>query len=105
MNASYEPLNNEDQELFQRHEKGIDKSVRDAFPSIPADFKLKPVTIRKIVGCGMFYDIKVALPDNQYAKVSFHSGGHPMPRIDGVEHPKQEQHYNVDPTASSSKDE
>ncbi|CAF4440307.1 unnamed protein product, partial [Adineta steineri] len=47
----------------------------------------------------------VALPDNQYAKVSFHTGGLQPPRIAGVEPPKQEQHYNVDPTASSSKDE
>ncbi|CAF0973839.1 unnamed protein product [Adineta steineri] len=103
MNSKYQPLDNDDKELFQRHEKGIDKSVRQAFPSIPADFKLKPVTIRKIVGCGMFYDIKVALPDGQFAKVHFHSGGHPMPRIEGREEP--EQSFDVDPTASSSKDE
>ncbi|CAF1093574.1 unnamed protein product [Adineta steineri] len=105
MDTEYKPVNDDDQEFFQHHEKGIDKSVREAFPSVPADFKLKPVSIRKIMGCGMFYDIKVALPDNQYAKVSFHTGGLQPPRIAGVEPPKQEQHYNVDPTASSSKDE
>ncbi len=66
----------------------------------------------------MFYDFKVydkyyfkqieeyfilpqiALPDGQFAKVSFHSGGHPIQRAPGAKEP--EQKFNVDPETSSS---
>lgn len=42
-----------------QHAAGIEESIRQAFPSIPASFQLKPVTIRKIPACGMLYDFKV----------------------------------------------
>ncbi|CAF3418145.1 unnamed protein product [Rotaria sp. Silwood1] len=100
MDRSFHPLNDDDRELFQRHAKGIEKKVRETFPSIPAGFTLKPVTIRKTIGCGMFYDIMIALPEHKFAKVSFHTGGHPMPRDPGA--PEPEQHYTVDETPSSS---
>ncbi|CAF2893308.1 unnamed protein product [Rotaria sp. Silwood2] len=100
MDRSFKPLDHDDQELFQRHAKGIDKKVRETFPSIPSGFTLKPVTIRKTVGCGMFYDFMIALPDSQFAKVSFHTGGHPGGRPAGGKEP--EQHFDVDPTPSSS---
>jgi len=106
MISGYQPLTKEDEELFEQYSKSIDKKVRETFPSIPSSFKLKPVTIRRIVGCGLFYDIKIALPDGQFAKVSFHSGGHPGISVDGREHntPK-EPTFDVDPTASESANE
>ncbi|CAF3323403.1 unnamed protein product [Rotaria sp. Silwood2] len=80
------------------HAQGIEKKVRETFPSIPSDFVLKPVTIRLIVGCGAFYDFMIALPNGQSAKVSFHTGGEQRPA--GM--PEPEQHYNVDETPSLS---
>ena len=39
---------------------GIEQSVRETFPSIPADFQLKPVTLRKMEACAMIYDFMVS---------------------------------------------
>ncbi|UJR23787.1 hypothetical protein I4U23_026764 [Adineta vaga] len=103
MDKNYAPLTADDNELWERHAQGIRKSVREAFSSIPESFELKPATIRKIGGCGMFYDFKIGLPDGQYAKVSFHTGGYQIRPEVNV--PKKEQKYTVDPEPSPSKDE
>lgn len=79
-----------------QHAKGIEQSVCGVFSTIPEDFQLKPAAIRKTAGCGMFYDFKVGLPGGQYAKVSFHTGGYPLPRTPGQK--QREQNYKVDPT-------
>ncbi|CAF1147654.1 unnamed protein product [Rotaria sordida] len=100
MDRNFHPLKGDDHELYGRHAKGIEKKVRETFPSIPSNFVLKPVTIRKTHGCGMFYDFMIALPDGKFAKVSFHSGGHPIQRAPGE--PEPEEHYNVDETPMSS---
>ena len=40
---------------FLWHAKGIDKTVRRKFASIPANLTLKPITVRKSIGCGLTY--------------------------------------------------
>ncbi|CAF4062685.1 unnamed protein product, partial [Rotaria sp. Silwood1] len=82
------------------HAKRIEKKVRETFPSIPAGFTLQLVTIRKTIGCGMFYDFKIVLPDGQFAKVSFDTGDYPIPRDPDA--PESEQLYTVYKTPSSS---
>ncbi|CAF2114847.1 unnamed protein product [Rotaria magnacalcarata] len=57
--------------MLYNNRRFFETSVRQVFLSIPSNFNLKPVTIRKIPACGTIYDLKVALPDDQYAKVSF----------------------------------
>ncbi|CAF3784456.1 unnamed protein product [Rotaria sordida] len=100
MDRNFHPLKGDDHELYGRNAKGIEKKVRETFPSIPSNFVLKPVTIRKEHGCGIFYSFMIALPHGKFAKVSFNMGGLQMERAPGE--PKPEQHYYVDETPTSS---
>ncbi|UJR23788.1 hypothetical protein I4U23_026765 [Adineta vaga] len=101
MDDGYQSLTDDDQKLFEQFLRGIEQKVRETFPTIPYNFPLKPVAIRKQMGCGIFYNLKVALPNNQFANVSFHMGGLRAPLKPGEKEP--EQQFYVDPTPSDSK--
>ncbi|CAF1583284.1 unnamed protein product [Rotaria magnacalcarata] len=71
--SSFSSLNDNDLLVYQSFEKLIDGKLRKTFPSIPSDFQLKTVSVCRVRGCGMFYDFKIALPDDKFAKASFNS--------------------------------
>jgi hypothetical protein len=48
----------------------IDTGIRQKFPSIPADFELKPVRARHIQACGTIHDFKV-LKSNRLILLQF----------------------------------
>ncbi|CAF3901059.1 unnamed protein product [Rotaria magnacalcarata] len=56
--------------LIVYFEKLIDGKLRKA---VPTDFQLKPLSVCRARGCRMFYDFKVALPDDKFAKASLNS--------------------------------
>ncbi len=48
----------------------------------------------------LFKIIQIALPDDKFARVSFHTGGLPEQHAFGKKEP--EQHFDVDPTPSAT---
>ncbi|CAF3327957.1 unnamed protein product [Rotaria socialis] len=101
----YKPLADEDFALFNKHQKSIDREVRKTFPSIPANFELKPVLVRNLEACGTIHNFKIALPNNEFAKISFLTGGFIM-RPPGETGPYQppEPNISVDETLTSTAD-
>ncbi|CAF5084919.1 unnamed protein product, partial [Rotaria magnacalcarata] len=97
MDFNFHPVTDEDLELYGKNAHGIAQNVRETFPSIPADFQLKPVTLRKMEACAMIYDFMIGLPDGTFAKVTFSVGG--LPSGPGV---VEEQIYRVDETAHAT---
>ncbi|CAF3513566.1 unnamed protein product [Rotaria socialis] len=68
--SSFSSLDDNDLLVYQSFEKLIDGKLRKTFPS---DFQLKPLSVCRVLGYGMFYDFKIALPDDKFAKASFNS--------------------------------
>ncbi|CAF1312826.1 unnamed protein product [Rotaria sordida] len=88
----FSELTDNDKVVFDVWKPLIVKKLRDSFPSIPADFEIKPISARRTHACNVFYDFTVALPDGKFAKVSFNgNAGYVMgtktrePTIDDVE--------------------
>ncbi|CAF1233620.1 unnamed protein product [Rotaria magnacalcarata] len=101
----YKSLVDEDFQLFNKHKNSIDREVRKTFPSIPADFELKPVLVRNLEACGTIHNFKIALPDNKFAKISFLTGGFVM-RPPGQTGPYEppEPRISVDEALTSTAD-
>ncbi|CAF0762058.1 unnamed protein product [Rotaria sp. Silwood1] len=68
-------LTEEDKELFNTYKESINIRIHETFPFIPVDYDVKPLSIRRQLGCGTFYTYKVALLNDQVAEVTFHLGG------------------------------
>ncbi|CAF4286379.1 unnamed protein product [Rotaria sordida] len=103
---TYKSVTDEDLEMFTKHKNTINSEVRKKHRSIPANFELKPVRARHVPACGTIHDFKIALPDNQFVKVSWITGAMQMypPGENPPEHPP-EPHINVDDTLTSTPDE
>ncbi|CAF0905308.1 unnamed protein product [Rotaria sordida] len=84
----------------------MNSEVRKKYPSVPANFELKPVRARHIEACGTIHDYKIALPDNKFVKISFLTGGMQMypPGEKPPQHPPDPR-ITVDDTLTSTADE
>ncbi|CAF2392873.1 unnamed protein product [Rotaria sp. Silwood2] len=71
----FNPLTEEEKELFDTYKEPINIRIHETFPFIPVDYDVKPLSIRRQLGCGTFYTYKIALPNDQVAEVAFHLGG------------------------------
>ncbi|CAF1010717.1 unnamed protein product [Rotaria sp. Silwood1] len=102
----YKSVTDIDLEIFNKYKSSINSEVRKKYPSVPANFELKPVRVRHVEACGTIHDYKIALPDNKFVKVSFLTGGDYMPPPDRKPDWKPpEPRITVDDTLTSTADE